>query len=1420
MISIAWERLIDTIPTYTRRLEQRFLEKLRVEFSAWLLHPGRIALQSGKSDERLALCDFLAETIATDNRGVEEVRRRHSEFVRMQAQISTEEESTRQLLDYAKALGADDRQLAADEAALQRWFGADALTDRMQARLSNLERRIALALSLLGRQARTLLEEYKSDAAIELWRRLAIETIVRGLFAFEGHPRVKLEAFCCLANTLCGLPADKREGAVGDGTVQFIYRCAMEARQPLWLQVEALDLLRTLAPSSFLEIARLRLTRPHGGDDFFLRRRVLLLAIEVLAIMPDAATLLPLGLADSSPYVRQSLAKALTEVPADLAANYLPRLLLDEVPQVRAQALLTLGERLIAGGDQLPLPEWLCECLAEETEPFVLRTGLLVVEQILAGAIGSLRLAAALDNLKSAVFHLHQTSPYLQVRRWAAATGRTFALHADPSLADLVRRLATVVEDCPPGGRKRLPKELNDVSAERLGCAAVFLVRADYGLDFERSFGGWYVHRGHRFGFRFWRWLHELRHPSPDKRQAFCHTDGRIFGGDVRVPSPILAELAQTKVPGEPLHMSCEGGWRPYLPLPDELLSSLDRPRSRSPLRIFSAEGITSVQPPASPLKRLFMRMRLSTRFVDYARARNWVEGSQHSADHYVRLLQETGFKVSFTPHADGVADPAVTRFFPAGFGLLGMGGNGDELWRNFENYFFSAYGNTLFDLAIFVTLGITAFTIHHLYGNWRMRKARRNIPLVIGGWGTRGKSGTERLKAALFNGMGYSVVSKTTGCEAMFLHSRSHQPLREMFLFRPYDKATIWEQQHVTHLAHELEADVMLWECMALTPEFVELLQKRWMRDDLSTITNTFPDHEDLQGPAGINIPQVMTHFIPRKSTLITSEEQMRPILATAAAKLGTRLEGVGWLESGLLTPDVLERFPYREHPDNIALVIRMAAELGVDEDFVLKEIADRVVPDLGVLKVYPEAMLSQRSLSFANGMSANERFGCLDNWVRLGFNNIDVDAEPATLVCTVVNNRADRVARSRVFAGILVEDISADLHFLIGSNLEGIVGYIEEAWQEHVTELTLWPEDDNQPSLVLEHQARRMRVPFTVVRVKARLAAMLTPYGLANDAELLNLWQESSALKSALNERNVTNVAEIISFHESAVAALREYEEFAARVAKAGPTREATLDAAFHALLWRWFERKLVIINDYHASGDKLVQLIAAQTPPGFHNRLMGVQNIKGTGLDFVYRWQAWGACHTACAGLRNGDGPTFRRSLATLGIFQEYGLLCEEHVRETIAIASQSPHAQSEWVQAELAQIGVNLDHAIRALREKLGATVDQGWLESAVFMMEGFVDALDAIRRRRIANKIYVDLTAQRISHTRAAIELLKLTQRQKGGWLYPQLRERFVVWGEVVEDTRQRVSRFIALFTPNRSKSRVTDSFEKGAKQGG
>jgi len=711
------------------------------------------------------------------------------------------------------------------------------------------------------------------------------------------------------------------------------------------------------------------------------------------------------------------------------------------------------------------------------------------------------------------------------------------------------------------------------------------------------------------------------------------------------------------------------------------------------------------------------------------------------------------------------------------------------DLAERMQDYFFSVYENSLQDLGLFLVGMMAWFFGRHLYLGNVIRNTRRSIPLVIGGWGTRGKSGTERIKAALFNALGHSVVSKTSGCEAMFLHAHPGGKLREMFLFRPYDKATIWEQVDVLRISRQLGTHVFLWECMGLTPSYVAILQQQWVKDDVSTITNTYPDHEDLQGPAGINIPEVMTNFIPHNSTLITSEEQMAPILREAAAQRNTDFHTIGWLEAGLLTPDLLERFPYAEHPYNIALVIKMGEELGIDADFSIKEMADRVVPDLGVLKASPPAPLQGRILEFINGMSANERFGCLGNFERMNFSQQDPYQEPGIWLTSVVNNRADRVARSRVFSSILVNDVSIDRHFLIGTNLDGLLNYIREDWTSFAETLTLWPENGSaQPLEILELAAQRMRIPFREEHLTGRLVAMLQGLGITAELEALGqLWASPERLAEQLEQYEPgERVVELLTHIGQLADSYREYQEFATRLAAAGQSVEAALDDAFRMLLWSWFERKLVVIEDAHTSGNRIIRKITQETPPGLHNRIMGMQNIKGTGLDFVYRWQAWEACYQAGQDLKSRDRTVAESGLRALSSFQEYGVLCDEYVRATVAEVKHSQTAQTELFQGELTVILSNLESAMQRVNAELSMSggSGSGVMSRLLVHVEAFLDAGDAVKRRKKANQIYRDLAAERISHERAALELQALTKRQKGGWL----QHRF---GEILYPLRAR-----------------------------
>jgi poly-gamma-glutamate synthase PgsB/CapB len=1149
----------------------------------------------------------------------------------------------------------------------------------------------------------------------------------------------------------------------------------------VWLQCAALDLLTCLSPASLEKAIRKRLGEPAShADDIFVRHRAVAVLGESLTEMPQLRDLLPLVMTDPSDYVRQALPAAIRQdavILEQIARE-------DPSPQVRASALLAIlppsgGGRLAKGGAGL-----IFRVMEHEQDPFVLRVCLKVIgdgAELLGGWNEEAALRGWNDELLPGIRRLHRQSPHLEIRRRAAQTCELLWCLSDPERrvlrSGLARELALVKE----GKGRTLPSSLTAPHDEiTLGRVVSLLSQDGFGCQLSRRGRCYRIIKGHQFRFSWWRLFYELRTPSPDKRQAFSHTVGRYFSGEIRTPSAIMAEVSPTKVPGEPLLIGEEGGWRPYLPLPDEFLSALKWFVSSSTARIITSEGITEIVPPRSILTRLQSALTLTARFPRYARLRNWHPDGRTLPAEYLAAMSRLGFAVRFTPHSGGnePADTSVSRFFPLALPFLD-----NDLVARGADYFVAVYENSLEDLGIFAFLLLALFLGERLLLSRTSRRARRNIPLVIGGWGTRGKSGTERLKAALFTAAGFGVVSKTTGCEAMMLQSFPFDNLREMFIFRPYDKATIWEQHKVMELADSLGAEVLLWECMGLNPVNVKILQECWMRDDIATITNTFPDHEDLQGPAGINIPGVMTQFIPAQSTLITSEEQMLPILAEAAREAGTGVFSVGWLEAGLLTRDILQRFPYEEHPYNVALVLALADQIGLDRDFALKEMAEQVVPDIGVLKAYPVATLKSRRLQFINGMSANDRYGCLENWRRMGMDRHHPDDEPGTWVTSVVNNRADRVARSKVFARIMVDDIRVDRHFLIGTNLHGLLGYVERALDEHLAGLSLWPDKegnaDPDPLAILRETARRHHIAMTGEHLTARFQAMLGEDATAScflpedpsQADTVSIGQQ-------LVSSGCQHVDHIIHHLERDARAYAEYRQLEARLSGEAGGERQSLDTEYRNLVKKWFMEKVVVIEDSHATGEQLIDRICSETPPNFTNRIMGLQNIKGTGLDFVYRWQAWDHCYAACEELTSGNPARTSRALADLAAFQGFGYLCEQHVRETVKAVRPLPMFQSEHFHAELAIITSNLDTALREIAASLTATRKQTLLSRIIYMVEAFLDAGDSIRRRKTADLIYRDLVHERISRQRAAIELQELTRRQKGGWLEKYLVVRW------------------------------------------
>ncbi len=1346
------------LPEWRRRLDAGFLDALQASDDA------------GGAEDAASWLPLLQERVRHDLDRLARLAQSWDVYAQRYRRAVTSAERRGHVLWLAERLGATRADLRRDRAGFGRWFGHDTVTGRYRRRRGETLRGLGCHLERLGVLAGFALERLR-DPSLQAtgWRRWQLEALLVEILERRLDPRTDRILFEAARTMAVGAHPDLRAELLPGTILDTAARLGRDGGEDAWVRVAALELLEVARPAGLEQRVIDALAAPGAGDDRFVRARLVAAAGRHLEGLVRLGQVLRLGRSDPSPHVRQAVARLARAAGPGVGEEAWEAMAAgDPVAEVRRAALLAAAEGLEAGDGASS--RILRRALAEEEDALTLRVALEAVErgQDLLVALDDERARRWATALEPPIRELRGRSGSIAVRRWAGETMNRLWVTGRPAARGYALRVAGRIREVPPGESIVLPAaaRLDAGDDEAVGRALAELARSDFGLYLDPGRQRDRLLRGERYGFRLWRLVHELLHSAPDKRQGHSHSRGRVHYGRLAAPAGRLAELTETGVPGEPVFLAEEQGHRPYLPLLDDVVSTLNQWGGVRESRFFTAEGVTRVAPPASSAARLAAWARLTASFPRVAQLRNWREREGGDPAAYVAELRRLGFDVRFDPWAGEPADPTVTRFFPAALPLPLA-----DLLPQLEEYFLSLYGNSLRDLALVTGVGTAIFVSRHLVQTRRIRRDRRRIPLVIGGWGTRGKSSVERLKAALFSGLGYATFCKTTGCEAMFLDAPAYCELSELPLFRSYDKATIWEQGDVLRIAAGLGAEVFLWECMALNPRYVKILQRDWMQDDLATLTNAYPDHEDLQGPAGIDIPRVMGEFVPAGSKLLTAEEGMLPVLRESARKVGTEVVAVGWLDTALLAPDLLERFPYQEHPANVVLVAALAGGLGIAADLAIATMANRVVPDLGVLKTYPEARIGTRRLLFSNGMSANERHAALGNWRRLGLER----AEPRAgeWVTTVVNNRADRVPRSKVFAGVLVDDLSADRHFLIGTNLGGLRSYIDEAWEE--TAHRIGAASGEEPGAAAAAWAGRFRLPTTPEEVRSRLASMLSAVAPGEETDLERLWEDPEALASALAglETEVAEAADLLRHHRRHLDAWREVREIRELDRT---TRPADRWQRVRRLARRWLDESLVVIEDPHASGDQILERIVRETPPGTRNHVVGVQNIKGTGLDFVYRWVAWERCRRNLDALEGGDREAARRAVRDLASEAELGLLSLETVRSVVERVRHAQVAQHESFQAQLEVVRANVERAASEIRSHLreGAT-SGGRGQRLLEWVEGLLDAGDAVRRRRAADRIYLDLRRERISHARAALELHELDRRQKGGWVLRELR---------------------------------------------
>ncbi len=316
---------------------------------------------------------------------------------------------------------------------------------------------------------------------------------------------------------------------------------------------------------------------------------------------------------------------------------------------------------------------------------------------------------------------------------------------------------------------------------------------------------------------------------------------------------------------------------------------------------------------------------------------------------------------------------------------------------------------------AIFVVLG--------LFEAYRHRRNLRSIRLRIHVNGTRGKSSVTRLIAAGLREAGVRTCAKTTGTLARFIMPDG----RELPVFRP-SKANVLEQLRIVAAAASQRADALVIECMALQPEYQWLCEDKFVRATHGVITNVRPDHLDVMGPDEYGVATALAGMTPQKGTLYTATQRHADVLKSAADDRGSKFVLVGDEARAQVSEADLAGFSYREHPDNVALALRVLEDVGVSREVALRGMW-RAKPDPGAMTEHHLDFFGRR-LIFVNAFAANDPESTEQLWRMM------IERHPeVTRRVAVFNLRADRADRSRQLGEAYARWPQADDAVLMGT-------------------------------------------------------------------------------------------------------------------------------------------------------------------------------------------------------------------------------------------------------------------------------------------------------------------------------------------------------------------------------------------------
>ena len=318
----------------------------------------------------------------------------------------------------------------------------------------------------------------------------------------------------------------------------------------------------------------------------------------------------------------------------------------------------------------------------------------------------------------------------------------------------------------------------------------------------------------------------------------------------------------------------------------------------------------------------------------------------------------------------------------------------------------------------VLIASGLLEFRYHQL--------VLSSIPIRIHVNGTRGKSSVTRLIAAGLRAGGKRTFAKTTGTAPRVIDSKGIDRIIHR-LRRP----SIGEQVRLLKYFSSENPDVVVMECMAVQPQYQWISEHQMVKSHIGVITNARPDHLDEMGPTEVDVVKSLCNSIPVGGTLVTAEHKHKDILQSVADRNESE---IFFSNESTVSENVLNKFAYIEHPQNIAIALDVCHKMGIERDIALSGMHS-VRPDLGALVVW-KLLGKQGPLQFVNGMAANDPVSTLQIW------KFVIDRYPTTSGTAVFfNSRDDRPLRTKQMLELTFEEIKPEYFIIRGDKIEAKV-------------------------------------------------------------------------------------------------------------------------------------------------------------------------------------------------------------------------------------------------------------------------------------------------------------------------------------------------------------------------------------------